>query len=277
MTFMEFVGRTALVATVLFILIFISVWGSLQIYGTWHDEWSGYNSNQYVSNGMCNVARLQITGDIIPYTSEEASGTSGDDVRNFLHFAERDSNIVAVIATVDSYGGAPAAGETIATEFKMSPLPVVAYIRESAASAAYLAVSGSDAIAASPFADVGSIGVTMSYLDNTVQNANEGLSYVSLTSAPYKDYASPDRPMLPAERALIERDLKVWHDEFVKQVAANRKLDVAKVAALADGSSLPGVLAKEAGLVDYIGGEAEVLTELSEWLDIPVENLVICD
>lgn len=257
----------------------------LQIFGSWYDEWSGYNTSSMLSDGSCNIAVIPIVGEIIAYSgandySEEntsPSATSAGDVRVTVQAAERDPNILGILARIDSYGGAVTASETIANLFKNSSMPVVALIGEAGTSAAYLAATGADIIVASPFSDIGSIGVTMSYLDYTEQNTKEGLRYVSLTSAPFKDYGSPSRPLTSSERALIERDLKIYHEQFVKEVAENRNLPVEHVAKLADGSSMPGALALENKLIDALGDQEIARAWFAEQLKISPEEVVFCE
>jgi len=145
------------------------------------------------------------------------------------------------------------------------------------ASAAYLAATGAKTIIASPFSDIGSIGVSMSYLDNTAKNVKDGLKYIPLTSAKFKDYGVPDKPLTTDERALIERDLKIYHNQFVKEVAENRNLSIEQVAKLADGSSMPGPLALENKLIDALGDQETVRAWFAEQLEIPLEEVVFCE
>src|SRR3990167_8909236 len=232
----------------------------LRIFGSWHDEWSGYNASTMISDGSCNIAVIPITGDIVPYAGayEDGSGnemppsTNPDDTLATLRWAESDPNVFGVFVRIDSSGGSPVASEIIANGFKNSSLPVVALIREMGTSGAYLLATGAETIIASPLSDVGGIGISMSYLENSAQNTKEGLQYISLASAKFKDYGSPDKPLTLDERNLLERDLKIWHEQFVKEVAENRNLPVEQVAKLADGSSIPGSLALENNLKPVI-------------------------
>src|SRR3989338_3767651 len=146
-----------------------------------------------------------------------------------------------------------AVSEIIANAVKNSVLPSVGLIREAGTSGGYLVATGADTIIASPFADVGSIGVTMSYVENWGQNEKEGLRYVSLSSGEYKASGDPNKPLTPAERSLAERDLKIYHEQFVKEVAENRGLSIEEISKLADGSSMPGSLALENKLIDALG------------------------
>jgi len=259
----------------------------LRIYGSWHDEWSGYNASVSVSDGVCNIAVIPIAGDIIPYAGANKDGmtyesdlpptTNPDDVLSTLMWAESDPNILGVLARIDSSGGAVVAGEIIANGFKNSPLPVVALIRETGASSAYLIATGAETIIASPLSDVGSIGITMSYLENTAKNIKEGLQYVSLASAKFKDYGNPDKPLTSLERDLIERDLKIYHEQFVKEVAENRNLPVEQIAKLADGSSMPGALALQNRLIDALGDQETARAWLAKQLGISSEEVVFCE
>ena len=91
----------------------------------------------------------------------------------------------------------------------------------------------------------------MSYVENSAKNAKDGLRYVPLASAQFKDYGDPDKSLTYVERILIERDLKMAHEQFVKEVAENRNLSVEQVAKLADGSSMPGSLALKNKLIGH--------------------------
>lgn len=268
-----------IVATVVLFMSLVFVWAALSLYGSWHDEWSGYNASTRISDGVCNIAVIPVRGEILPYPGELEDGlvsTNSDDFRAMLRAAENDPDILGVLVPVDSYGGAGAAGESIATSMQETFLPVAVFIRESGTSAAYLAATGGDIVIASPFSDVGGIGVTMSYVENLRQNESEGLGFVSLASAPHKDYLNPNRPLSAEERDILERDLAVWHNHFVSTVAANRGLSIEEVEALADGSSMPGELALEAGLVDAVGDEWAAREWLASFLEMPVEEVVVC-
>ena len=117
----------------------------------------------------------------------------------------------------------------------------------------------------------------MSYVDNWRQNESEGLGYVSLASAKYKDYLDPNKPLTAEERSLIERDLKIWHDEFVKQVAENRNLPLEDVSRLADGSSVPGKLALDNMLVDSLGDQETARQWFINYLGLTDDDVWFCE
>ena len=84
---------------------------------------------------------------------------------------------------------------------------------------------------------------------------------------------NPDKVLTDEERNLIERDLNIIYENFIKAVADNRNLEIEKVKLLADGSSMPGQMALENGLIDKIGGKYEVEEYLKELIS---NNIVLC-
>ena len=216
-------------------------------------------------SGSCNVKGIALHGDLFTYLPQVGEydapidGVSSEDFEYWITSANNDEEIKAILVEVDSYGGYPVAGEEIAQAIKSSSKPVVAYIRGAGTSAAYWAVTSADRIFASRNSDVGSIGVTMSYLDNVSYNESEGLSYVQLIAGKFKDAGSPDKTLTTEEKAMFERDLKIIHENFMQEVATNRNIPIEKIRTFADGSSFLGVKAQELGLIDGIGGYAEAV------------------
>lgn len=223
---------------------------------------------------ICNVAGIKLHGDVVTYATINSLDKDGNQIfsdetasENIIYQineAEADDSIKAIILEVDSYGGVGVAAEEIANALKGVTKPTVALVRSAATSAAYWASTGANVIFASSMSDIGSIGVTMSYLDNTKKNSMEGLTYNSLSAGKFKDYGNPDKPLAAEEKVLVMRDLNIFHQVFIKAVADNRNLDINKVSALADGSSMPGEMALENGLIDGIGGMDEVKEYLKD-------------
>ena len=144
--------------------------------------------------------------------------------------------------------------------------PSVVYIRGAGVSGAYWAATGADYIFATKNSDVGSIGVTMSYVENSEQNKDAGLKYVSLSSGEFKEAGDPNKELTEEERALFERDIDIVYNNFIDAVSENRGLPREDVKEIADGSSVMGQTAQELGLVDKIG----TFYDVQEY----VENLI---
>jgi protease-4 len=229
--------------------------------------------------GTCNVATVQLYGSLVYYPNESlgdgsnassADQTAAEDVRQQIEAADADPGIRAILLQIDSPGGDPVAGEDVAAALKHASKPTVALIGDEGDSAAYWAATGADTIFASTNSSVGDIGVTGSYLDQTKQNRDNGLTFVPLTAGAYKDMGNPDAPLTAAERAIIQRELDATRDTFVADVAANRDLPVATVNAIADGSDMLGQDAIGKGLIDATGTIYDVEDFLSKKLGTDV-------
>jgi len=223
--------------------------------------------NDSANADSCNVAGINLHGDLITYYPRSDYSDSGDlnvdEVSSEeIYFAvkgiEKKENIKAIIVEIDSPGGQPVAAEELEKVFKSSSKPVIVYIRSMGVSAAYWAATGADRIFALPSSQVGSIAVNSSYMDATKNNQKEGYTFNDLTSGKFKNTMNSNKPLTDEERALVMKDLNITHDLFVKTVAENRKLDINKVKEIANGWAYTGSEALSLGLVDELGGLAEV-------------------
>lgn len=238
-----------------------------------------YEVESGISDGSCNIAVLPVEGTILPF-----HGLAGYDlvvtpeaVESFMDTVEHDKNIDGVLIEINSPGGTPVASARVAERFRNSSLPVVGLVGDIAASGGYMVAAASDYLIASPMSDVGSIGVTMSYIEESKKNEEEGLTYVQLTTGEYKDIGSPNRPITEEERDLLQADLDIIHNEFVNIVANYRNMEVSDVEALADGSSMPGQRAVASGLVDSLGSRSEARAIFAEILETNIEDISFCE
>lgn len=252
---------------------------SYAIYDSVMHRDSGLLSDTY-DGSSCTVMGINLHGTILTYVPEGMLGEEEDspatedvvgseDVVSAIMSADADPSIKAVLLEVDSYGGAPVAGEEVANALKALSKPSVAVIRQSGTSAAYLAATGADRIFASKNSDVGSIGVTMSYLENI----DDTKKYVQLSSGKYKDAGDPDKPLTEDEKAVLLRDVKIVHENFIEAVAENRNIPIEEVRKIADGSSMLGTAAIALKLIDEIGSWNEAENYLEQQIG---EKPVVC-
>lgn len=189
--------------------------------------------------------------------------TVSSDTEYYIENAAADPRVKAILIDINSPGGSPAGSSEIASAMKRAGKPVIAVIHEIGASAGYLVASAADRIFALEESAVGSIGVTQSYLSQYEKDKKEGIAYIQLSSGKFKDMLSPNKPLTEEERALAERDIRLLRNDFVRKVARYRNMPYEKVDALADGSTVLGVQAKELGLIDEIGGTEEARNYLT--------------
>lgn len=224
----------------------------------------GINLHGYLATYIPSVGTADDQGE---YDSMYGDAVGSEDIVSFIREANLDDTTKAIMIEVDSGGGSAVAGEEIFKAIDESSKPVVAYIRNIGASASYLAISSADKIFASRNSDVGSIGVTMSYLENI----NEDKKYVQISSGKFKDAGDPDKPLSEEERLLFLRDTKKMHENFIEDIAINRKLSIDTVLTIADGSTVLGDQAKLLGLIDEIGGWADAEKYIEEQIGEKVQ------
>ena len=246
-------------------------------------SWEGINyvmEDDLNSEKSCNVSDIKLYGGLFTYIPNEYKDENGiviedlvssEDIVMAIEKAEENENIRVIIVEIDSLGGGPVAAEAVANALKRAAKPTVALIGENGLSAAYYAATGADIIFASENSAIGSIGVTMSYLDYAKENEKDGLTFNQLSAGKFKDTGNYDKPLTPEEKELFMRDIKILHENFIKAVADNRNIDIEKVRQFADGSDMLGQMALENGLIDQIGGRYEVEEYLKEKIGKDIE------
>jgi protease-4 len=178
-------------------------------------------------------------------------------VREELEKAQEDERVRAVVLRINSPGGTVTASDILyheITRFKMRrKIPVVASILDVGASGGYYVALAADRIVAHPTTVTGSIGVLMLTVNASGLLEKIGVSANYVKSGEFKDMGSPFRAIRPEERALFQDLIDRFYARFVQLVARSRKLDEARVRAIADGRVHTAAEALQLGLVDQIG------------------------
>ena len=145
----------------------------------------------------------------------------------------------------------------------------------SASGGVYIGVAA-ESIVANPGTITGSIGVILRGNDLSKVFERIGIRFDTVKSGVYKDILSPDRPLSPEERALLQELIDSSYGQFVRVVAEGRSLTEETVRGFADGRVFSGEQAKTLGLVDELGDEdharrlAARLADLDEKTTHPV-------
>lgn len=205
------------------------------------------------------VATVSIKGVVVdgPSASDGSSTGSDDVVRLFDALAAKKKSWDGVILELDTPGGSVTAAEEIHAaieRFKSkTKLPVIAWMRGTAASAGYYVAAPTDRIVASANTFTGSIGVILEYYVVKKLAEKAGVEAVTVKSGALKDIGNPFRSTTKEERDIFQTIINQAYDQFVEVVAKGRSMPEAKVRELADGRVYTGLQAKENGLVDETG------------------------
>lgn len=184
-----------------------------------------------------------------------AISDSKKPLKDLKAFAEAE-HIKAIVIRIDTPGGAVGPSQEIYDAIKKvrAKKKVVASMGSLAASGGFYIACAADKVYANAGTLTGSIGVIMQSPDVTGVMKWAGIQVNTLTAGKMKDSGSPFRPMSDEERAYFESVLADVHAQFIEAVAEGRKLSLEQVKPWADGRIFSGRQAKEAKLVDELGG-----------------------
>lgn len=184
-----------------------------------------------------------------------------------LRAACEDATVAAVVLAIDSPGGGLTASDVIYNEvlkLRAADKKVIAAVGDMAASGGYYVIAPADRIFVQPTGMVGSFGVIMEHFEVSELMKKIGVKVEPVKSTERKDIGSPFRAMTPEEKRFFEKILQSYHNRFVDIIAKGRKLERAKVAALATGEVYTAQEAQANGLADAIGYFDEALAYARE-------------
>ncbi len=184
-------------------------------------------------------------------------GDGYDAILVRVQAALADPRAGAVLLRIDSPGGEVAgcfeAVRAIRALKAAAEKPMVAYVDECAASAAYALACACDAIVLPDTGCVGSIGVIAAVFEESRALDAAGIGVAVITSGARKADGHPALALTDDARAAIQEQIDQLADVFAAEVAVARGGDAARWRSLEAAVAL-GPRAVEAGLADEIGG-----------------------
>ncbi len=213
-----------------------------------------------------SIALIHVDGVIAGTGSDFDGVITPEAMLDKLDRALSDPGVKAILLRIDSPGGTVAASQEIAIEVARAAerKPVVASIGDVGASGAYMIASQCDEIVAAPTSAVGSIGV-ITQIPNVAGLLDKlGIEFTVLTAGEYKDAGSPFRSMTSTETAMIQTEVDIAYDEFIRIVAEGRELPEAEVREMATGFAWSALVAKDMGLVDTLGTFNDAIDRAAE-------------
>jgi len=229
------------------------------------------------------IALVSISGIITEYDTRDGwlgyreNPSSG--VKNRLKIIKSDPNIKGVLLVIESPGGGVTASDvlyhTIRTFKEETGMPVVALIKQIAASGGYYVASAADVIVAYPTAITGSIGVIMYNFNFRGLMDKYGVEYVAVKSSKNKDAMSPFKPIDEEELSWMQNIVDQMLDRFIDAVSQGRKnLTEEEVRALANGKIYIAQDALRYGLIDKIGYYEDAVRIISDKAGVKFPRIV---
>lgn len=257
-----------IITFVVFVLFLFAAVGTLAVIGQL--------SLPYIGS---DIAVIPIKGEI---TMEECGSSifgryecaQVSEIRNKLRDADNDPLIKAIVLDINSGGGGVVASGELMRAVKETKKPVVAYISEAGASGAYYVATGADWIIADKNAITGSIGVIMTITHYYGLYDKLGLNVTVIKAGDSKDIGSPYRPITEEEKKELKALVNKIYDDFIDNVAENRRMNKSEVRKLADGTIYLGSEAKEKGLIDEVGNINDAIKKAASLANLTSEPTI---
>ncbi|MBN9022211.1 MAG: S49 family peptidase [Rhizobiales bacterium] len=192
--------------------------------------------------------------------------TSYEGIGAQIRDAASDSEVHAILLDVSSPGGEAAGMSGVADLIRAirQTKPVVAFVNDMAASAAYGIASAADEIVVSPTSILGSIGVVMIHADRSGELAAQGIRPTLIFAGSHKVDGNPFEPLSDEVRADLQASVDAHYDQFVGLVAAGRGDRLTTDGARAtEARTFIGAEAVSRGLADRMATFDDVLAGLS--------------
>ena len=181
--------------------------------------------------------------------------------------------VKALLLRISSPGGDAIASDKIwgaLKNLKKFDIPIVASIGSSGTSGAYYIACGADKIIAEPFSIVGSIGIYGGKIDVSGLMQKIGLRNEPVKTNDYADARSFARPWTDTEKAALQEYMDDFYDRFIGVVSQATGIPKVVVdTAYGGGRVMVGWKAKEAGLVQGLGGFDDAIEEVRKLAKIP--------
>lgn len=207
------------------------------------------------------VAVLPVRGPIFRYANmftQISGATSIDSLATDFGQAVDNPAVKAIVLEIDSPGGMVAGVSEFAAQVRDATKikPVVAYVSDTGASAAYWIASAAGELVIRDTAGVGSIGTVM----QTMRGGSDGsIKFVS-SQSPHKQ-ANPDSE---AGQRLYQAHVDALAQVFIDSVASYRGVTPQKVQSdFGQGAMLVGAAAVAAGMADRLGSLESIIAGLA--------------
>jgi len=231
-----------------------------------HRRDNGSVSSMRLANG---VALLPIVGSLVnrgAWIGASSGLVSYEGIAAQLREAEADPDVRAILLDIDSPGGEATGMFATANLVRAvnEVKPVLAFVNDVAASAAYGIASAAREIIVSPTSMVGSIGVVLTHLDRSGELEDRGVKPTLIHAGAHKVDGHPFGPLSDAVRADLQAEVFKIYDQFVGLVAEGRAGRISAEAIRAtEARTYLGADAIAQGLADRMASLDDVIATLS--------------
>jgi protease-4 len=205
------------------------------------------------------VAVYYAIGEIVDQSQSSLSSDEyivGEKVIRDLRKLKEDKDVKAVVLRVNSPGGSAFASEQIwkAVSDLKTEKPVIVSMGDYAASGGYYISCVADSIVAEPTTLTGSIGIFGMFPNAKSLTEKIGIGIDVAKTNSYSDFGNLTRPMNESEKSMMQANIARGYDLFTTRCSDGRGMSKEDIEKIAEGRVWTGLMAKEIGLVDELGG-----------------------
>lgn len=214
-----------------------------------------------------NIAVVPITGVISKGARSvdrisQPRGTSTGEIQMNLSRALDNDSVSAVLLDIDSPGGTVAGIEATSNFIFKSRgrKPIIAFIGDLGASAAWWLASQADLVVAMEGASIGSIGVFSVVIDSSEAAKQQGVRVMIIGSGSLKGMGQPGTAITKEHRTELQKSVDDTNGIFIAHVAKGRGLTTEQVEAVAGGGTFRGVEALSNLMIDQVGSFEDAIS-----------------
>lgn len=213
------------------------------------------------------VVMFNITGPITKY-DQPSGGLGMATYAKWLDRAYSNKHVKAIVLKIDSGGGDGHGSDLMAETIRRSPVPVIGFAEDVAASAAYQILAACNiVIANNNTALIGSIGTYVTLINDEKALEKEGYEVIEIyadeSSEKNKEYYDALEGKIGGMKARVNR----WNDEFINGIIESRGTKL-KNDSWRKGKLFFAEEAIKIGLIDEIRPFNEVMKDLFTQLNI---------
>ncbi len=200
------------------------------------------------------IAVIDIVGTMTKFGSSLSDTPGSVTLRKAVRDAAADDSIRGILLRFDSGGGTVAGTDDLAQDVARANTikPVVAYIEDMCASAAYYVASQCGRVVANGSAIIGGMGVFMAIRDFSAMFNETGVKVHVIKSGEFKGAGEEGTVITDSQLAEFQRTVDSFGKLFVSAVARGRGMSEKAAKTLADGRVHVGAEAIPLGLIDAI-------------------------
>lgn len=207
------------------------------------------------------IQKISIEGEI---GAEMTNTYSRASVINQIKEAKSNSNVKAILLSVNTPGGGVYETAELYNELKNSGKDIYVSMKKQATSGGYYVSMAAKKIFANTETTTGSLGVIMSYVSAQKFLNDHGIKQETIRSGEQKAVGGLTEDLPESTRKIYQEQNKEAYDRFVKAIAQGRSMSEDEVRKLADGRTYTGTQAVENKLVDKIGTEEDLINFIKE-------------